>query len=822
MTKLVDALRSMRRAPGLAVAAVLCLALGAAATTAVGTLVSALLIRPLPFPDADRMVRVWFEEPSGDNRISLSIPEFEDFRRASAFDLFLGTARVRVVALFGSGAERLRGEGVSRGYFQMLGLRPHLGRVFSDSDHAPNNTPVMVLSHGAWTQYFGGDPAVIGRELRTARAVYTIIGVAPRGFHGTVEDDVVEFFIPLEHYEPRSLQTNRLGRSAWAIARLAPGTTLEQADSEVEAIGANLRRTFPEIYERYTARVEPMGESWRAGFRRGGGLLFGASAMLLLIAAINVGCLLLARVLDRRRELAIRSSLGADGRHLMAQLFIEALILVALGGTLGALAGPSLLDAFLVLSPVTLPHYIDLRPDLWTAILSTATLAVAGLLAGTVPALVGRRVQPGDVLRHSGRGALGRAAERRFTTALIAAETALTLALLVTGGLLLRSFDRLSVADLGFDRAGIARLAVTFNPSDVGATESLPALYDRLREAIAKHPGVRSVGLVSPTLPPWDGERNYVLMQGTDSAGEQDGVLVGTHLADHGLLPTLGAGLVAGRNLSPSDGPNAARVAVISASLARLVGGPERALGRTLRFAPNGQRPADIDYRVVGVADDVAYDGVVEQDTRRFLGLGDHADARGSRYDVYFSLAQMPAMVISIGVSTSGDASSMIAPIRQAIGSVVPASAVHWTSAMDDEIAIEYAPSRFYSVIVLMFSLSALALTSLGLFALLSHAASQRMSEMGLRLALGATPGSAAVLLMRTGLAPLSTGVIGGLVGAGIVSRLMHGMLYGIDTLDLMTFAGAVAILLAVACAAGSIPARRVAAVDPITTLRTE
>lgn len=817
-----DALRSIRRAPGLAVAAVLCLALGAAATTAVGTLISALLIRPLPFPDAERLVRVWFEEPAGDSRVSLSIPEFEDFRHASAFDAFLGTARVRVVALFGNGAERLRGEGVSRGYFQVLGLRPHLGRLFSEADHTPRNTPALVLSHGAWTQYFGADPAIVGRELRTARAIYTIIGVAQRGFHGTVEDDIVEFFIPLEHYEPRSLQTNRMGRSAWAIARLAPGVTVAQANSEVEAIGVNLQRTYPEIYERYTARVEPMGESWRAGLRRGGGLLFAASATLLLIAAINVGCLLLARVLDRRRELAIRSSLGAGGRRLMAQLFFEALILVALGGTLGALAGPSLLEAFLRLSPVTLPHYIDLRPDRWTVLVSIATLAVAGLLAGTVPALVGRRVQAGDVLRESGRGTLGRTTERRWTTALIAGETALTLALLVAGGLLLRSFDRLSAAELGFDRAGIARLAVTLNSSDVGATENLPALYDRLRNAIAKHPGVRDVGLVSPTLPPWDGERNYVLMRGVDLSPEGGGVLVGTHLADHGLLPTLGAGVVAGRNLSPADGPNAARVAVISASLARLAGGPEKALGRTIRFAPNGPRPADTDYRVVGVADDVAYDGIVEQDTRRFLGLGDHADARASRYDVYFSLAQMPAMVISIGVSTTGDASSMIAPIRQVIGTVVPASAVHWTSAMDEEIAIEYAPSRFYSVIVLMFSLSALALTSVGLFALLSHAASQRMSEMGLRQALGATPGSTAALLLRTGLVPLSTGVLGGLMGASIAARLMHGLLYGIETLDVVTFAGAVAILLAVAFAAASIPARRVAAVDPISMLRAE
>jgi hypothetical protein len=284
----------------------------------------------------------------------------------------------------------------------------------------------------------------------------------------------------------------------------------------------------------------------------------------------------------------------------------------------------------------------------------------------------------------------------------------------------------------------------------------------------------------------------------------------------------LGARVVAGRNLSASDGPNEPRVAVVSASLARLVGGAEQAVGRTIRFAPNGPRPPDIDFRIVGVADDVAYDGVVEQDTRRFLGVGDHANARAARYDVYFSLAQLPATVVSIGVSTGGDAASMIAPLRQVIGSIVPASAVHWTSAMDDEIAIEYAPSRFYSVIVLLFSLSALALTSVGLFALLSHAASQRMGEMGLRQALGATPQSTAALLMRTGVLPLAAGVAAGLAGGAVAARLMQGMLYGIETFDALTFAAAVSVLLAVSLAAGLIPARRVAAVDPILTLRGE
>jgi putative ABC transport system permease protein len=822
MTAFRSALISLRRAPGLAIAAVVCLALGAAATTAVSTLVGALLFRPLPFPDADRLVRVWFDEPNVATRISLSIPEFEDFASVPAFELFVGTARVRVVALFGNGAERLRGEAVSPSYFEMLGLQPFLGRVLNTDDHAAGAPPALVLSHGAWMRFFGSDPAIVGRELRTARAVYTIVGVASPGFDGTVEDDIVEFFIPLQHYEPRALQTDRMSRPAWAIARLAPGRTLAEATAQVASVGATLASRYPDIYGRYRTHVEPMGESWRESLRRGGGLLFLASAALLVIAAINVGCLLLARVLDRRRELAIRTSLGADRRRVMTQLFLEAVVLVAAGGAAGAVAGPWLLDAFLALSPVALPHYVALTPDAWTLSATIFTLAVAGLMAGTVPALVGRRVEPSDVLRESGRGTLGRVREQRWTTVLIAAETALTLVLLIAGGLLLRTFTRLDTLDLGYDRDRIARLAVTLNPTDVGGTDRLPAMYARLREAIARHPGVAQVGLVTTTLPPWDADRARVTLQDGPIDPGSRGLEAGIHPSDEGLLPMLGARIVAGRNISAADAPGTAPVAVISRALARHVGGPERALGRMLHLQPDEPRGTVRDFRIVGVVEDIAFDGLREQDTRRYIRYGDDGDPRAARYDVYLSLAQNPTTVVSIGVSTPGDPGAMIAPIRQVIGSVAPASAVHWTSTMREEVGLEYAASRFYSMIVVLFSASALAVTSVGLFALLSHAASRRISEMGLRLALGATPRSTAVLLLRTGLWPIGAGIAAGLVGAAFASRFLQGLLYGIGPFDGATFAGAVASLAAVALAAAIIPARRVASIDPVTSLRAD
>ena len=294
-------------------------------------------------------------------------------------------------------------------------------------------------------RHYGGDPAAVGREFRTERTTFTIVGVASRGFDGTVEDDVVEFFIPIERYEPQSLRTSRRARPAWVIARTKPGASNEVAQAEAEAVHRSLVEQHPDLYERLRVRIEPLGESWRERLRGGGSVLFAAALLLLVIAAVNVGCLLLTRVLDRRRELALRAALGAEPRRIAAQLFVEALLLVSAGGVLGVLAGPWLFDAFLALAPLdrlTLPRYLRLEPDTTTLVFTVVSLAVAGLIAGTVPALLGRRTMPGDVLRDGGRGTLGRSGDSRWTSALVAVETALTVVLLVAGTMLVRSVTR--------------------------------------------------------------------------------------------------------------------------------------------------------------------------------------------------------------------------------------------------------------------------------------------------------------------------------------------------------------------------------------------
>ena len=819
------ALRRVRQTPVLSAAAIFCIGLGAAATTTVATLISATLVRPVPFPEGDRLVRIWFEEPGVNPRISFSIPEITDFQSMTAFDAFLGTARVRTNLRLGNGAERLRGEAVSRGYFETLAVGAAAGRVLVPADHAGGAAPVVVLSHGAWMRYYGGDAGVLGREFRTDRATYTIVGVTERWFDGTVEDDIVEFFIPLEQYEPRALIATRTSRPAWVIGRLAPGVTLAAATAEAATLRSELAGAHPEIYRRWQVRLEPFGENWRQGLRTGGRLLFGAAALLLIIAAINVGCLLLARALQRRRELAVRAALGASRGRLATEQMVEALLLVAAGGALGMLAGPWLMDAFMALAPpgrFTLPRYIQLEPDAFTFALTLAILAVSGIVAGTVPVMLGRHVTPNEALRDGGRSAVGSGPEKRWSGLLIASETALTLVLLVAGTGLVRSYGRLGSAEVGFDRDRIARLAVTISPADVADPARLRETYERLQRELSAVPGVTRVGLVSPTLPPYDGYRSRVRLEGLDLPHAPDGLEAGIHLSNEGLLPLLGARIAAGRNLREADGRTVEPVAVISRSLATLIGGPEAAVGRTILLDARSASMPSGPFRVVGVAENVAWDGLAEDDTRRLIRYGDAGDPRASRFDIYLPLGQRTETVISIGAWTSGDPAAIIAPLRQKLGQLLPSSPTHWIGTMDDEVSFEYAASRFYAVLVAAFSWSALVLTSIGLFGLLSQNATRRSAEMGLRIALGASPASTARLLIGTGLAPLWVGVAAGLAAAGLASRLTGSLMYNIDSFDPATVGIAVLVLCTVALGAAWLPARRVSRVDPVVVLRSE
>jgi predicted permease len=522
------------------------------------------------------------------------------------------------------------------------------------------------------------------------------------------------------------------------------------------------------------------------------------------------------RVIDRGRELAVRASLGATRRHLIAQLALEAALLVAVGSGIGVAASRLVLRGFLAASPVALPSYLTLEPDGGALAIATAVLALAGLFAGIVPALLGSRVAPGEAMRAGGRGTIGGRGERRWGAVLVIVETAATVVLVVTGALLLRSWQQLETADLGYRVERIARLAFTINRLDAAAPADVPAVIERVREAVASHPEAMRVGLVWPTLPPWDPGRTRVRSPLLAPAELETGLDAGAHVADAGFFDVLEIPLIEGRMFRAGD----ARSAIISRGLADRLGGAQATVDREISLQSDDMSLPAGTFRIVGVVGDVAYDGLAEQDTRRYISYRSAADPRAARYDVYLPIAAFPSRQISIGVLTRGDEAAAVEPLRRAIAGVVPASAVHWTGTMADELGIEYASSRFYAVLVASFSASALLLTAVGVFAVLSHGVARRTPEIGLRVALGATPQAIARLVASSGLLPLSAGLAIGFMLAVVAARSLGGVLYETPTLDPVAFSGAAALLLAAGLAALSLPMRRAARVDPLVALR--
>ncbi|MEZ5418248.1 MAG: ABC transporter permease [Vicinamibacterales bacterium] len=814
---------SLRSTPLLSLAAVVCAAIGVAATTTTAALFSAVAVRPVPFPAADRLVRIWLVDTAGrDSRGSLSIPDLRDLdERVPSLDAFLGTARSRAVAIFDDGAERLRGEGVTPDYFQALGLAARHGRLLTDTDFMPAAPRVVVIGAQLWARRFGSDPHVVGRTLRTEGAVYTVVGVAPEGFAGTVESDVVEFWIPLPQYLPASLVESRAGRSAWAIGRLAPDATPAALEAELAALRDAWTEQWPDLYRDRRLRVEPVGENWRADFRTGATLLFGAVGLLLLIAALNVAGLLMARTLDRQHDIATRAALGATRATLVTDLVLDAIALTTIGGLVGALLAPALLDAVVAASPVALPPYLSVHVDGLALAVAVAGILGAGLLASLAPAWFASGIQPADVLRGAGRGAIGRGREHRWGVLLVGAEVALTLALLVTGSLLLRSFQALSAWNVGYRVDGVARLALTFSRADAPDETALVTAYAKVREALTGYPGVDAVGLVAPTLPPWTGEPARVRFAELTPEDAADGLQVAMHLADASLLPMLDVPLVAGRHLQESD-DGAARVAVVSRALADRLGGPDAAVGRALDILP-GSSVSPAPLRIVGVVDNVAYDGFLEQGAESGTPqLRTDPGWLQGRYDLYVPLLAAPQRVVSIGATTSGDAAALIEPLRRVLGRVAPTSAVHWTSTMADELAVETAGARFYSVLVNAYSLGALVLTASGVFAMLSHLVARRRSEIGLRMALGGDGRDIVRLIARLTAAPLALGIAAGWALATAGAAGAAGLLFGVGRFDVTSYAMGTGVMLLAGLVAAGVPTRRALRVDPMRTMRAE
>ncbi|HUG97663.1 MAG TPA: ABC transporter permease [Gammaproteobacteria bacterium] len=816
MQDLLIALRAVYRSPRLAIAATLCIAVGIGATVAMLTLVNAALLRELPYPESGRLVRLWTSVADANPRSGVSIPDFEDIRReARSFDAIAATARERLIFLGEERAERKRGEAVSADYFAITGVAPQLGRVFAGEETLRTGSPAMLISDATWETWFARDPQVVGRTLRVRSdrpgeddLSYNVIGVMPAGFQGTVEDDVVEFWIPLARYGSDALRERRDARVLWTLGKLARGVSLAEAQAEFASITRGLAEVHPESNARASGWLEPVGENWRAGLRGGLLTLQVAAVLLLAIACINVANLMFARIASRGREFAARQVLGASRARVVRQLLVESLVLAGIGGLAGILLAWWIVRAFVLYSAVRIPGWLEVTVDPLVAAGAVFLMVATGIAFGALPALRGARVQLAGALRDGGRGTVAGRRDLAIGNVLVVVQISLTMVLLTGAGLLARSYQALAGAELGYRTEGVLRLAVTVNPSDYDGAEALRAFYDTLISTLQGEPGVRSVGLVFPTVPPWSGFRPQV-SYGTLGGDERNSVQVHGHAIEPGFFTTMGMTLMRGRMIDPAESPDAPPVALVSRSFAELLAPGGDAIGQDFELSGTT-------FRIVGIAADVQYDSALPPTASQWR------TERSPGHDIYWSLYQRPQDLVSIAVQTAVPPENLVEPLTRRIQALAPTSPVHWVSTMSEELAERYAEARFYMALLAGFGAAALVLAAVGLYALLGNLVVRRTGEIGVRMALGARRLDVMRSFMLRGAALAAIGLAIGAAAAFATGPAISGLLHGVSATDPMVFTTVIAFLAAVAGVAVLLPAGRAARIQPIEALRHE
>jgi predicted permease len=815
------ALRMLRKAPGFTAVAVLTIALGIGATTAIFSLVDATLLHPLPYPQPEQLVRVEDDLPGvGAQDVGMSVPEWHDLQRSGIFE-YVSLAVYGPVNLTGSSQPtRARYSGVAPNYFALLGVKPQLGRTFDPEDQTPGFTLEVLISDGLWKRAFAADPGILGKSLRLDNDLYTVIGVMPAGFHDpgrTTEQRNIEVWAAVGFAVPgRTPPLRNRRRTGAAIARIKPGLTIAAAQSQLDALVASLQKEFPEDYplqSAWTVRLVPLKETVVGKARQSLILLLGAVGLVLLIGCVNVANLLLARASARGREMAVRQALGAARKRLISQLLTEGLLLSLVGG----LAGLAILlcaRGFLVrLVPDSLPHLNDISISWGVLLFALGASLVAGAIFGVTPALHAGRADLTQALKQEGRGSTGSREQGRTRRALVVTEFALSLVLMIAAGLLLRSFWDLLNVSLGFNPQNVMAVR-TWLPepndpkTDIYGTPAQEAPF--IRELLRRGrtlPGVEEIALGNRASIPLnhDPTQSPLVLEGREIQSKQP-PLVETSSVTPDYFHLLGVTLQRGRLFGEMDNETAPAVAVINEAFARTYWPSGDPLGERLKLSPEDSSWTT----VVGVIADARTESLVESSVPQ----------------IYTSLYQAPSQGASkelvIFLRGRLDPAATPVELREQVQAVNPELPVFGAQTLNDALSASLSERRFSMEMVGLFALTALLLAGLGIYGVISYIVSERTHEIGIRLALGAQSRNILRMVLRQGLGLAIAGAAVGLVCALIVSHLMAGLLYGVRPTDPVTFAGVALLLIGVALLACYIPARRAIRVDPLVALRHE
>jgi putative ABC transport system permease protein len=801
--------RGLLKQPLLAAVMVLTLALGVGANTAIFSIVHAVLLRPLPFPDQERLVVAWEKDTTANTPfVELSVAEVRDWQAQNQSFTSLAAMPTTVYGygyvLTGRGDPvQLESAKVSGSYFSVLGAHAALGRVFNESDDQVNAPNVVVLSDRLWRERFNSDEHIVGQTITLNQQGFTVIGVMPANFEFPKG---VDLWKPLlASMDPRAVE-NRGITYLQVVGRLKSGVTLAQAEAELNTIIQRVATQHPETKATgYRVVLTPLADHLFGNAKTALWALLAATGLLLVIASANIANLLLARATSRRKELAVRAALGASRWQLTRQLLCESLALAVFGGLAGVLLANWLIELLKAIAPSDIPRLEDVRINSVVLLVSLLCTLVTVVIFGLLPALTASRFNLNETINEASARLTNTRSGNRLRGALVIGEVALTIVLLVGATLVLRSFYNLSRVPLGFDPSQVLSMQLRLTGEKYRKVEARREFFAQLIDRVESQPGVVAASgvLIRPLEGTVGWDYDYAVEGQSLDEARRNALANYESITPH-YFQTFGIPLKAGRKFEAHDTADTPRVVIISESMAqRFFGSPGAAIGKRLKLDPAD--PDELWQSIVGVAGDVRY-----------------RELQTSRLDLYVPHAQSTPSLNHFAVRATLEPAQTLALVRREVGLLDPNQAVSRVASMNELAAIQLARPRFNALLLNWLAGLAMLLAGLGIFGVMGFSVAQRTSELGLRIALGAQPGNIMGLVLKQGMKLAGLGVVLGLAGAVCLTRWLASLLYGVSATDPLTFVVIALLSMSVALLACWIPARRAMKVDPIVALRYE
>ena len=797
MNDLKFAFRQLLKNPGFTAVAVLTLALGIGATTAIFSVVYAVVLRPLPFPDSERLVAVWTQTPQFD-RLPMAAANHRDLKsQATVFEDVGILSRTANFNLTGDGEpERLAATRISANLFPLLRVIPALGRGFTEEEDQPGQDHVVILSHDLWQRRYASDPNIIGKMIRLEDIPHTVVGVMSQEFQYPTRG--VQIWTPLT-FVPADFRT-RTGYTYLTVARLKPGITLQQAQAEVNFIATRLAQQHPGSNKDLRFRVTPLRRDIADLAQKPLIVLLGAALGLLLIGCCNLANLLLARALARSRETAVRSALGATRSRLIRQAAAELLPILALGALVGVLAADWGIKLVIPWLPAALPRVEEIQVNLPVLLFSGAILFVTAALVLLLPEMQASRFEFVSGLREGARTSSGSAGNTTIRNLLVVGQVALTVILLSGAGLLIRTFAALKDVNPGFRPQGVLSLQLAISRNKYDGDDKVAGFCQRILEQVQALAGVEAAGFCNRLpLEGFSGMSSVYFERANQEPGTLEATDETTTTPDY--FRAVGIPVLQGRSFTEQDTTNAPLVVVVDERVARLAWPGESPLGKRVRSSPNAPWA-----EVVGVVGHIRHESL----------------DRDQRLQIYWNYLQRPRVGMTLVVRTSGDARRLVDPVLGAIKAVDPDQPAYAVRAMTEVLNQSLAIRWFNTVVVSLFAGSSLLLAMVGIYGVIAWAVRQRTREIGVRMALGAQRKSVLALVLGRGLRLAAAGIVLGLIGAIPLTRILRSLLFGVAPTDPLTFAAVPVLLVSAALLACFLPARRAAKIDPMEALRYE